>query len=75
MTLYEFKQTDMYRSAEDVTLCVNGEHYVEPEYYPDELDHLPVVGSGHSADDNSLIVDITCYNWEGRYTEGWIATP
>ena len=44
MTYGEYKKTDEYLNAEDVTVCVNGEDEIDEIYYPDELDFLPVVG-------------------------------
>lgn len=45
-TYGEFKKTEMYLNAVDSAICVNDEDILYDEmYYPEELDHLPVVGT------------------------------
>lgn len=67
----EYKQTEEYLNAEDVSLCVNGEDPVDEMYYPEELNHLPVIGIGYSG--NELLIDIVCLNWDKRFEPDWIA--
>ena len=71
MTYGEYKKTDEYLNAEDVTVCVNGEDEIDEIYYPDELDFLPVVGVGYNA--TGIKIDIVCSNWNRRFDIGWIA--
>lgn len=71
MTYGELKNTNIYKKADDIYLHVNGEEAIDEMYYPDELDHLPVVGTGLI--DNELHIDIVCSNWGDRYKVGWVA--
>ena len=71
MTYGEYKKTDEYLNAEDVTVCVNGEDEIDEIYYPDELDFLPVVGVGYNA--TGIEIDLVCSNWNRRFDIGWIA--
>ena len=72
MTYGEIKETEAYINAEDVEVCVNGEEAIEEEYYPIELDHLQVVGTGHNAD-GTLLIDLVCENWDKRFDVDWVA--
>jgi hypothetical protein len=71
MTYGELKQTDMYLNANDIDLCVNGEDPIDEMYYPEELDQLPVVGTGNMAN-SSLLIDLVCSNWDKRFEVGWV---
>lgn len=71
MTYGELKNTKCYKKADDIYLYVNGEEAIDEMYYPDELDHLTVVGTGFI--DNELHIDIVCSNWDDRYKVGWVA--
>lgn len=71
MTYGELKEKDVYKNADDVILCVNGEEPIDEMYYPFELDHLNVIGTGHSG--NILHIDIICENWDDRHEVNWIA--
>lgn len=66
----EYKKTDEYLNAEDITLCINGTDEIDEMYYPDELDYLEVVGIGYSA--NGLFIDLVCSNWDKRFNVGWV---
>lgn len=61
MTYGEIKETDAYLNATDVEVCVNGSDPIEEMYYPEELDDLLVVGTGHHAD-GTLLLDLVCEN-------------
>lgn len=72
MTYGEFKETEMYMNAEDINLCVNGENPIDEMYYPEELDHLQVIGTGHFPNGN-VQIDLVCSNWDKRFEPDWIA--
>ena len=72
MTYGEYKQTEEYLNAEDVDLCINGEEPIDEMYYPEELDHIPVLGIG-SRVENTIQIDLIISNWKNRYDIGWIA--
>ena len=63
MTYGEYKQTEEYLNAEDVDLCINGEEPIDEMYYPEELDHIPVLGIGSRAD-NTIQIDLIISNWK-----------
>ena len=71
MTYGELKTMDIYKNANDTTLCINGEDEVDEMYYPEELDSLLVIGTG--GDGNRLLIDILCENWNDRFNVGWVA--
>ena len=72
MTYGELKNTDIYENADDIYLYVNGEEEaIDEMYYPEELDHLPVVGTGLI--NNELHIDIICSNWDDRNEVWWVA--
>lgn len=66
----EYKKTDEYLYADDITVCINGIDEINEMYYPDELDYLDVVGVGYSA--NGLFIDLACSNWDKRFEVGWV---
>ena len=73
MTYGEFKETEMYLNAEDSAICVNDEDILYDEmYYPEELDHLPVIGTGFTAE-GLLQINLLCRNWEDRNEIGGVA--
>ncbi|HAU88017.1 MAG TPA: hypothetical protein DCW90_21845 [Lachnospiraceae bacterium] len=73
MTYGEFKETEMYLNAEDSAICVNDEDILYDEmYYPEELDHLPVIGFC-STSEGMLQINLLCSNWEGRNEVDWAA--
>ena len=66
------KNTYIYENADDIYLYVNSEEEaIDEMYYPEELDHLPVVGTGFI--NNELHIDIVCSNWNDRNEVGWVA--
>lgn len=71
MTYGEYKKTDEYLYAKDVTVCVNGEDEIDEMYYSDELDFLPVIGVGYNPA-GGIEIDIICSNWNKRFDVGWI---
>ena len=72
-TYGEFKKTEMYLNAVDSAICVNDENILYDEmYYPEELDHLPVVGTCFRPD-GFLEINLLCDNWDDRYEPGWVA--
>ena len=73
MTYWEFKKTEMYLNAEDSAICVNDEDALYDEmYYPEELDHLPVIGTGLTSE-GLLQINLLCSNWESRNNIDWVA--
>ena len=72
MTYGELKETDLYKNAFDSFLCINGEEEIDEMYYPEELDHIPVIGTGHSLD-GTLQIDLLISNWKDRYNSNWRA--
>lgn len=72
MTYGEIKETEMYIKAEDVSVSVNEEEPIDEQYYPYELDMLPVVGTGHMAN-GELHIDLACANWDKRFDVDWVA--
>ena len=72
MTLREFKQSNIYQQATDITYLINGTDDIEPMYYPEELDGLDVIFTGADEDGN-VNIGLACSNWESRYEPGWIA--
>lgn len=71
MTYGELKQTEEYLNAEDIELCINGEDPVDEMYYPEELDHIQVIGT--ATDGNIMQIDLAISNWEDRYEPDWVA--
>lgn len=73
MTYEEFKNTKEYISADDTSVCINGEEEIDEMYYPGELDFLPVVGvsylpvivNGRMV--TRLVIDLVCSNWDKRF--------
>ena len=53
MLFKEFKETDMYKNAKHVEVCING---IESKIC-DEMDNLIVVGTGHMPN-GYLLVDL-----------------
>lgn len=73
MAYGDFKETEMYLNAEDSAICINGEDILYDEmYFPEELDHLPVVGTGFTAK-GLLQINLLCSNWEYRNEVDWVA--
>jgi hypothetical protein len=71
MTYGEFKKTDQYKDASDITLRINDESEVDEMYYPEELDDVKITGVASLAD-KSIIVDLIVFNWDDRNESGWI---
>lgn len=72
-TYGDFKRTKMYLQAENTAICVNGEDELYDEmYFPEELDHLPVIGI-ISEPDGTLGINLMCSNWNNRYEPDWVA--
>lgn len=75
MTYGEFKKTEIYLNAEDSAICVNDEDVLYDEmYYPEELDHLPVVGF-ESTPEGMLQINLLCSNWGNRNEIDFVAEP
>jgi len=72
MTYGKLKKTKKYKKANGTSLSVNGEEPVDEMYYPEELDHLTVIGIGYMAN-GDLNIDVVCNNWEHRTDVGWVA--
>lgn len=73
MTYGEFKKTEMYLNAKDSAICINDEDILYDEmYYPEELDHLPVIGFG-STPEGMLQINLLCSNWENRNEIDFVA--
>ena len=51
MTFKEFKETDMYKTAKNIEICING----KPHKVSDKMNNLLVVGTGHMANGDLLI--------------------
>lgn len=72
-TYGDFKRTKLYLQAENTAICVNGEDELYDEiYFPEELDHLPVIGI-ISKPDGMLGINLLCSNWDDRYEPDWVA--
>ena len=71
MTYGEYKKTDEYLNAVDVTICINSEDEIDEMYYPDELDFLPVVGVVYSVT-GIIKINLLCNNWDKRFDVGWV---
>lgn len=73
MTYGDFKETKIYLNAEDSAICVNDEDILYDEmYYPEELDHLPVIGTGITSE-GLLQINLLCSNWKDRNEPDWVA--
>ena len=73
ITYGDFKKTKMYLNEEDSAICVNDEDVLYDEmYYPEELDHLPVIGTV-STSEGLLVINLLCSNWKDRNEPNWIA--
>ena len=73
MLFKDLKESDAYKNADDIFVCVNGEDAIDETYYPIELDLLPVIGAGYSNNGSTLMIDLGCSNWDDRYNSNWIA--
>lgn len=72
-TYGDFKRTKLYLQTENTAICVNSEDELYDEmYFPEELDHLPVIGI-ISKPDGMLGINLMCSNWDDRYEPDWIA--
>lgn len=72
-TYGDFKRTKMYLQAENTVICINNEDELYDEmYFPEELDHLPVIGI-ISKPDGMLGINLLCSNWDDRYEQDWVA--
>lgn len=72
-TYGDFKRTKIYLQAENTAICVNNEDKLYDEmYFPEELDHLPVIGI-ISKPDGTLGINLLCSNWDDRYEPDWVA--
>ena len=72
-TYGDFKRTKLYLQAENTAICVNSEDDLYDEmYFPEELDHLPVIGI-LSKPDGMLGINLMCSNWNDRYEPDWVA--
>jgi hypothetical protein len=72
-TYGDFKRTKMYLQAENTAICINNEDELYDEmYFPEELDHLPVIGI-ISKPDGMLGINLLCSNWDDRYEQDWVA--
>ena len=72
-TYGDFKRTKLYLQAENTAICVNDEDELYDEmYFPEELDHLPVIGI-ISKPDGMLGINLLCSNWDDRYEPDWVA--
>lgn len=72
-TYGDFKRTKMYLQAENTAICINNEDELYDEmYFPEELDHLPVIGI-ISKPDGMLGINLLCSNWDDRYEPDWVA--
>lgn len=72
-TYGDFKRTKMYLQAENTAICINSEDELYDEmYFPEELDHLPVIGI-ISKPDGMLGINLLCSNWNDRYEPDWVA--
>ena len=75
MTYGDFKETEMYLNAEDSAICINDEDILYDEmYYPEELNHLLVIGTGFTAD-GLLQINLLCSNWGDRNEVDFVAEP
>jgi len=75
MTYGEFKKTEIYLNAEDSAICINDEDILYDEmYYPEELDHLLVIGF-ESTPEGMLQINLLCSNWGNRNEIDFIAEP
>ena len=72
-TYGDFKRTKMYLQAENTAICINNEDELYDEiYFPEELDHLPVIGI-ISKPDGMLGINLLCSNWDDRCEPDWVA--
>lgn len=72
-TYGDFKRTKMYLQAENTAICINNEDELYDEmYFPEELDHLPVIGI-ISKPDGMLGINLLCSNWDDRCDPDWVA--
>lgn len=75
MTYGEFKKTEIYLNAEDSAICINDEDILYDEmYYPEELDHLLVIGF-ESTPEGMLQINLLCSNWGNRNEIDFVAEP